>query len=144
MGFAEFPLGTTLLGMDGQVTTNLTTPRKPAAAKFDGTKLDYVEDSTGQLVEEHPIDAGMFFVCRVAAGSIRSAEGVGNQLRNSKYLERNMQSFVDDKVSLATQAYTSTGEVTLLGNVIEQSRGRLMVQVNYRNNVTGQEKAARV
>lgn len=137
MGLAEYPTGSTLLGMDAQITSTVTRPTPPAALYVDGATKDFVQNEDGSLQEAHPIDAMMFNLCRIATGSLRGATGVGQSLSRRRYLETNMQAVVDDSIRRATSLLVEAGDVTLLRNEVQQSRGRMMVRINYRNNRTG-------
>lgn len=145
MGMGGYPLGSTLCGMDGQVSTGYVRATPPAALAFDGITKDFVLDESGRYVAVHPTDAKMFMVCRTLAGSIKSAPNTGHGLGALKFLDRRtIQREVDDQIRLATKSMTELGEVRLLGNVVETNRfGRLSIVVNYVNLLTSKRTSAR-
>jgi hypothetical protein len=144
MGLGSEPLGTVPLGLESEYLTEIVPIRQPTALRIDGTTKDFIQSADGQMEFAHPIDQMMFNLCRIATGSVRSSTATGNNISNSRYIDRvTIQQTIDTEIARRVMHLTSTGEVTLLGNEVDSSvRGRVVFRVNYKNNITG--KAGKV
>lgn len=139
MGFGESPLGLAPLGLEDPVTTDALVVSQPAALRFDGSTLDYVQDSSGRLVGEHPIDAKYFHRLRIASGTIRSAPGTGQGVSNLKWIDPlTIESFVRDEVNLVSDDMIAAGEIELHEITVDLAvRSRVVFAVDYTNLRTG-------
>lgn len=141
MGMGSEPCGGGLCGLD---TLKPSVPKQivtPSALRVDGATKDFVQTSDGQYASVHPVDAQMFNLCRIAKTSIGSATAVGQDVRNSRYLDRrDLQARVDSAFQRATQSLVDARKVRLLGNEIQVRGGTLDVRVNYQNLATGKRE----
>ena len=133
-------------GLDSQTVTAVTTRSAPAALAFDGSSRNFKLDSDGQYESAHPIDARVFNLLRIAAGSIRSAVDVGQTVRAIRYIDqRTIRATIEDRVRTVLAPMIAAGEIRLLTVDIDtETRGRVLFAVNYVNLVTRRRETANV
>jgi hypothetical protein len=127
------------LGADTPVASDARLTSQPSALRIDGLTRDYVQDSAGRLVGEHPIDAKFFHRIRVASGTIRSAPGTGQGVSNLKWIDpKTIDAFVLDQVNLVSADMIAAGEIQVHGIIVDHSvRSRVVFGVDYTNLRTG-------
>ena len=139
MGLGSSPAGATPAGFDASTTTEQRIATKIAAYKVDGSTRDYVRDSEGRHVGQHPIDAKVWHRLRILSGSIRSAPGTGQGVGNLKWIDPlTIDAYVRDQVTLALQDMVDAGDIAVRTITTDTVvRGRVMFQVDYVNLRTG-------
>jgi hypothetical protein len=145
MGFGSAPLGSTPAGFDAATTTEQRVAVKIAAYKVDGLTRDYVRDSAGRYVGEHPVDAKVFHRLRILTGTIRSAPGTGQGVGSLKWIDpATIQAFVSDQVNLTLQDMVEAGDIQIRAITVDTAvRGRVLFQVDYVNLRTGRPDSFR-
>jgi hypothetical protein len=137
-GLGSEGCGESPCGLDTQTASVPRDVSFPSALAFDGTERDFKLDDDGRYTAQHPVDARVFLILRTAAGSIRSARGLGQTVGSIEYIEeRTIQADVRDRVRVALAEMVNDGLITIRRVDIDASvRGRIMFSVAYVNNLT--------
>lgn len=143
-GLGSGACGEGACGLDVHTPGEMREVTRPTALAFDGIKRDFKLDANGLYEAEHPVDARVFALCRIAANSIRSARDVGQTVAQIQYIDqRTVRAQVEDRVRAAVEPMVAAGDIEIVSIDIDTTiRGRIAWRLNYRNLRTRKQRFA--
>jgi hypothetical protein len=147
-GFATYPFGIYPFGYDPIVPHGPRGAFLPAALEYDGNTQDWAVDADGRHKSLHPVDSGVQLAMFVQKGEFKSSPTTGNTLLDMRELATpRQQAEVEQLIrqSNPIAAYLADGSITIrqIDCEYRASTGALLVQLHYRNNITGNNETAR-